>query len=133
MTAQGFFAQEMLASILLTEEERRSLNVRRAAEESISFLLQNLPEPRDMEGVNFYYWYYATLALFQVGGEPFRIWNERMSTLLVREQVGPEHGSARGSWDPRGQRAETGGRVYSTALSILCLEVYYRYAPLERR
>ena len=55
-----------------------------------------------MEGVNFYYWYYATLAMFQAGGEPWRQWNERLAKVLLEHQVGDEHGSARGSWDPRG-------------------------------
>ena len=48
--------------------------------------------------------------------------------LLVGRQV--KEGDGRGSWDPVGQDADVGGRVYSTALSVLCLEVYYRYLPL---
>ena len=38
-------------------------------------------------------------------------------------------GEHAGSWDPRGARwAGEGGRVYTTALGALCLEVYYRYS-----
>ena len=33
-----------------------------------------------------------------------------------------------GSWDPNGPWGYAGGRVYSTALMVLCLEVYFRYA-----
>jgi hypothetical protein len=32
-----------------------------------------------------------------------------------------------GSWDPVGAWGRDGGRVYSTALCALILEVYYRY------
>ncbi|MEM7232784.1 MAG: prenyltransferase/squalene oxidase repeat-containing protein, partial [Planctomycetota bacterium] len=132
MTAQGYFCHQMLAASILTAEDRASPTVRRAEQESVLYLLSNLPRPTDMEGVNFYYWYYATLALFQTGGEAWATWNREISQLLIDQQVGEEHGSAFGSWDPRGKRAETAGRVYSTALSVLCLEAYYRYAPVTR-
>ncbi|MCZ6792494.1 MAG: hypothetical protein O7J95_02635 [Planctomycetota bacterium] len=133
MTAQGFFCQQMLADTLLSDEQKRRPEYLRATGSSVRYLLSNLPRAADMEGVNFYYWYYASLALFQVGGDGWEAWNSRLSRLLVAAQVGEEHGTAHGSWDPRGRRASTGGRLYSTALSVLCLEVYYRYAPLEDR
>jgi len=107
--------------------------MRRAEEESVRYLLSNLPRAADQEGVNFYYWYYATMALFQAGGDGWRVWNETLRDLLVEQQVDASHGSPFCGRDPRGRRAETGGRVYSTAMSVLCLEVYYRYAPLEER
>jgi hypothetical protein len=130
MTAQGFFSQQILANELLAGGATRE-RLRRATGESVRYLLSHLPKAADQEGVNFYYWYYATLALSQEGGEAWDAWNEKMSRLLVLLQVGDEHGSAAGSWDPRDRRAAIGGRVYSTAMSILCLESYYRYAPLE--
>jgi hypothetical protein len=37
-----------------------------------------------------------------------------------------------GSWDPVGVWCGKGGRVYSTAMGALCLEVYYRYLPLYK-
>ena len=37
-------------------------------------------------------------------------------------------GCPRGSWDPDGRWGHEGGRIYATALAVLTLEVYYRYA-----
>ncbi len=130
MTAQGLFCQEMLAGILeLTPAARERWN--RAAAESVRYLLANPPVAAEQDGVNFYYWYYATLALFQEGGESWEAWNRPLIEVLLKLQVGDQHGSAAGSWDPLSFRASFGGRIYSTALSILCLEVYYRYARGE--
>ena len=41
-------------------------------------------------------------------------------------------GRERGSWPPQGDpHGAAGGRLYSTVLSILCLEAYYRHMPLS--
>lgn len=37
-----------------------------------------------------------------------------------------------GSWDPVGDYSTEWGRVGQTALSCLCLEVYYRYLPMYK-
>ena len=78
----------------------------------------------------FYYWYYGTLAMFQIGGDEWKQWNETLKNVLVPNQskAGPEDGS----WDPRDVSDWAGGRAYTTALGALCLEVYYRYLPLYR-
>jgi hypothetical protein len=67
--------------------------------------------------------------------EQWQRWNLKIREGLIRMQVKDE-GCAHGSWDPYeptpdiwGQRA---GRLYLTSLSILTLEVYYRYLPLYR-
>jgi hypothetical protein len=39
-------------------------------------------------------------------------------------------GDLAGTWDPDAIWGGYGGRIYSTALATLCLEVYYRYLPL---
>jgi hypothetical protein len=79
----------------------------------------------------FYYWYYGTLALFQVGDERWHTWNAAMRTALVDHQR--RDGHAAGSWDPRSPWiGRSGGRVLVTALNVLTLEVYYRYLPVYR-
>ena len=75
---------------------------------------------------NFYTWYYGAMSLFQLGRERWSTWNRAMRPELVNNQQ--KKGSAAGSWDPLAQWASSGGRVYSTAMCCLCLEVYYRYA-----
>jgi len=82
-----------------------------------------------------YYWYYGTLAMFQMGGEHWTDWNKAMKKALLENQCqgGPRDGSLKdvdGSWDPTSYWAQLGGRVYTTAVGALCLEVYYRYLPL---
>ena len=76
---------------------------------------------------DFYYWYYATYAMHNMGGE-YRIWwNQRIRDVLMENQC--REGDNAGSWDPKGDHwAAAGGRVYTTALGALCLEVYYRYS-----
>jgi hypothetical protein len=80
--------------------------------------------------VDLYYWYYGTLCTFQQGEDVWRDWNTGLKNALVPTQrVG---GDEDGSWDPSGPYSERWGRVGQTALSCLCLEVYYRYLPMYR-
>ena len=74
---------------------------------------------------NLYFWYYGTLAMFQTGGTAWDHWNHRLTQTLVGSQL--QNGDEIGSWEPTGVWAGYGGRVYSTAMATLCLEVYYRY------
>ncbi len=76
--------------------------------------------------VDFYYWYYATLAMFQMGGDFWRQWNKSMKVALVDHQR--TGGDENGSWDPIDAWGFAGGRVYATAINVLSLEIYYRYA-----
>ncbi len=87
--------------------------------------------PGKAEKVNYYEWYYATLLMFQKGGEHWDKWNKAMqSTLLTRQRRGDPR-ELGGSWDPDGMwPIMRGGRVFSTALCVLSLEVYYRYLPM---
>tara|TARA_R110002094_G_scaffold153245_5_gene140781 strand:+ start:419 stop:1891 length:1473 start_codon:yes stop_codon:yes gene_type:complete len=80
--------------------------------------------------IDHYYWYYGTYAMFQMGGSHWKKWSKHINQALVPNQQ--TEGNAAGSWDPAGVWGEQGGRVYSTALSILTLEAYYRYSRLIR-
>ena len=77
---------------------------------------------------NHYYWYYGTLSLYQLQGEAWRQWNDALQRSLLNSQR--TDGTLAGSWDPDPVWGGCGGRVYSTSLSTLCLEVYYRFLPL---
>jgi hypothetical protein len=82
-----------------------------------------------------YYNYYATQVIFQYGGEPWQRWNPLMREMLIATQVrgGHEDGSW---WDPFSQQhdwSNWAGRLYTTALAIATLEVYYRYMPIYQR
>jgi hypothetical protein len=93
--------------------------------EASDYLLGELPQP----GVpNEYYWYYGTLALFQVQGEAWTKWNAALQRQILRLQR--TDGPLAGSWDPNTVWGSYGGRVYTTAMAAMSLEVYYRYLPL---
>lgn len=72
--------------------------------------------------------YYVTLLLFHVGGPSFELWNPRMRESLVQSQSHSGHSA--GSWYFDDKFAETGGRLYTTAMAAMTLEVYYRFSPI---
>lgn len=109
--------------------------------DGVRILLREPPRWREQRGrslseINFYYWYYASYALFQYGGRAWEEWNESMKRTLLASQrkSTPEAGRIQedGSWDPIGEWGVAGGRVYTTAMGALTLEVYYRYLRHEK-
>jgi hypothetical protein len=119
MTAEAMFSQQLLG---VPRDHPRM--------QASAAYLSNYPPDWDA-GPNTYYWYYATLALFQHQGEVWENWNRRLTRQLIEHQR--KDGPAMGSWDPVGEWADIGGRVYQTAICALTLEVYYRYLPLYTR
>jgi hypothetical protein len=91
-----------------------------------------------------YFHYYATQVVHFFDGEEWRTWNEGpkgadgtrkggMRDLLVSTQNTKE-GANKGSWEPDGGFIGRGcGRVGTTSLCLLTLEVYYRHLPLYKR
>ena len=77
---------------------------------------------------DYYYVYYGTLALYQHQGPVWTDWNERLKETLPLLQK--KNGSEKGSWDNSAAHAAAGGRVVSTTLATLSLEVYYRLLPM---
>ncbi|MEM7457637.1 MAG: prenyltransferase/squalene oxidase repeat-containing protein, partial [Planctomycetota bacterium] len=94
-------------------------------ETAMSRVLNEVPSA---DHVNLYYWYYGTMAAYQSGGSSWDRWNQALKRALLTTQE--REGSNMGSWAPVGVWAPYGGRVYSTAMAALCLEVYYRYLPV---
>lgn len=82
------------------------------------------------------YWQWGSLFLYQCGGDHWKLWEKAMSAALLDHQRGytsadkgktsanlQEHGS----WDAADPWSSAYGRVYSTAISSLSLQVSERY------
>ena len=90
-----------------------------------------LDSPFDVNNRDVYYWYYATQVMHHYGGDPWKRWNQVMRVELPKSQV--TRGNQRGSWSPQSdQWGDAAGRLYTTCLSLYCLEVYYRHMPLYK-
>jgi hypothetical protein len=76
---------------------------------------------------NKYGWYYHTQAAYQHGGSQWRDWNNIFQDTLLKKQ------SPEGYWmdwghQGHGPEANTiEGKIYTTTLCTLMLEIYYRY------
>ncbi len=82
-------------------------------------------------GTDLYYNYYATQILHHVEGDAWVAWNTKMRDMLVKSQQ--KAGHATGSWFEefdKGHGPEQGGRLYTTSMATMILEVYYRHLPL---
>lgn len=96
----------------------------RSIEMAVEYLGEKGPSNNDL-----YFNYYATQLMFQYGGPPWQAWNYHMRDYLVRTQE--IQGHAAGSWWFDGDYSnDIGGRLYTTCMSCLILEVYYRYLPV---
>ncbi len=105
---------EALATRLLLGERIPAAELQEAQQ----FLLRQLPgSGRD----NYYGWYYTSLALHQLQDDAWRTWNAAMKQHLLSRQT------PSGSWPTDSEWGGYGGRIYTTAMGTLCLEVYYRH------
>lgn len=95
---------------------------------SVEWLANVGPQINGADG-NMYFNYYATQVMRQFGGERWKAWNGKMRDALVNSQV--KAGVEAGSWYfQEGLGSSQGGRLYSTAMSTMVLEVYYRHMPI---
>ena len=118
MIAEGLFCEQVLAGGRMNEQMKRSATL----------IQSSLPKSST---VDYYYWYYGSLAMRQAQGEAWNAWNDRLKPILLQKQI--LTGSNRGSWVSQGNKhgyASIAGPVVTTAMAALSLEVYYRYLPL---
>jgi hypothetical protein len=78
--------------------------------------------------VNVYEWYYHAQACFQAtgvngGAKYWRAWKENFQEILLKTQTQDGH------W-PQGAHFHGDTDLYRTTMTILMLEVFYRYQPL---
>jgi hypothetical protein len=82
-----------------------------------------------------YYYYYATQVLhFYDGPDWHKFWNPKMRDMLIELQNKGGDDALRGSWDKdQGFMGSACGRLGTTCMCLLTLEVYYRHLPLYKR
>jgi hypothetical protein len=114
MTAEAL-ASRILLGISVSEAE---------AAEAEAFLLENRPGTGPD---NLYLWYYASIALHQLGSPAWDVWNQAMKQRLLALQEND------GSWPTSTLWGGYGGKVYTTSMGALCLEVYYRHLSIYRQ
>ncbi|MGE0431997.1 MAG: hypothetical protein AB7K09_02530 [Planctomycetota bacterium] len=93
----------------------------------------NLPTLSDPTKLDYYYWYYASLAMYQMGDRWWKRWEGPMGDSLIKSQRldgDSSEDKCYGSWDSNSAWGVAGGRVYATAINCLTLEVYYRYGKV---
>jgi hypothetical protein len=90
-------------------------------QKGVEYLMANPPgkEPKDLQ-----YLHLTTHVLNNLGGDAGAKWESKVPGLLKDSVMG--EGENRGSW------SGTEGRVVSTSLALLTLEINYRFLPLHR-
>ena len=98
----------------------------------VDFLSKRGPSTEKNSGhCNMYYNYYATQVMKHYGGDQWTNWNNQMRDYLIETQG--KKGNVKGSWYLAADHAgKKGGRLYSTALATMTLEVYYRFLPIYK-
>lgn len=118
MTAEALTCRYFLRETMKDEQKK----------EAAGFINRERP---GMGKPNFYYWYYGTLALYMQQGPEWEAWNDALQAELLSSQQ--KSGPAAGSWKADSVWGGYGGRVFTTAMATLSLEVYYRYLPVYRQ
>lgn len=92
--------------------------------------------------VDYEYWYWATLAAYQVGAKTYETWSAGLLAALMPNQRGwrPEDKDSfeaildeHGSFDAVDAWYGFGGRVYSTAITCLALQIHARYLRINSK
>ncbi len=111
--------------------------------EGVKGLMRRAPVAQGRTGIDLYYYYYATQVVRFYGGEEWKTWNEGQKgadgtrrgglpdQLLGLQERTP---TSRGSWPPNIDHNGLSfgpqcGRLGTTCMCLLTLEVYYRYVP----
>ena len=98
------------------------------ATKGLEWIINNLKNEKEWSKVNVYAWYYHAQACFQAtsfssGRKYWKAWNENFEKIVLGAQASDGH------WPP-GADFHGNSDVFRTTLTILMLEVYYRFAPM---
>lgn len=120
MTAQGMlirmFAEGFTAEHILKGQSH--------------LVLDKLPQGEKSSTMDFYYWYVGTAAIRAFGGpgsgrddDGWRGWSAAVVSVVPAKQRTSKDKCAEGSWDTLDRWGAAGGRIYSTAMNTMVLEM----------
>jgi hypothetical protein len=118
----------------LMERDPKEVKTMKLAAET---MMRKLPTWNEQDGsIDMYYWYYGSYAMYQAGPPYWDKWSKALTDAALKSQLRDgnpnfKNPNDKGSWDPVDAWGDDGGRVYSTAIMVLCLEAYYRYGKLS--
>ncbi len=93
-----------------------------AIKKGIKYLAATGPSDNDL-----HFNYFSTLTLF--GSEQWTRWNVNLQRqVLAAQDKASEFENGKGSWPPIDASY---GRIESTAMNLVCLQVYYRHLPMH--
>lgn len=104
-------------------------------------ITQDLPTiSKDLLSIDYYYWHWATVALHDFDGPDalhktntyWGPWNKSMIDVVLSLQDHTERDCRNGGWLVPDRWSYDGGPLYTTAMNVLTLEVYYRYEAKKR-
>jgi HEAT repeat protein len=90
---------------------------------SADLVASKLPRWDDTGSVDLYYWFHGTDAMRRIGGASWEAWRSSLVSALAPHQERASAACARGSWAPDDPWGLEGGRVYSTSMALLSLEM----------
>ncbi|GDY03351.1 hypothetical protein LBMAG49_26800 [Planctomycetota bacterium] len=121
---ESLTAVVLLCRCLMHESPKESPTMDKATDT----IMKKTPIWNTTDGsIDMYYWYYGSYAMFQMGGKHWDSWSKKMTDAVLKTQRGQSDGNFHGSWDAADPWGQDGGRIYSTAIMVLCLEAYFRY------
>jgi hypothetical protein len=99
-----------------TQAQKESL------EAGAELLRAKAPEWDSQKGtIDYYYWFHGAKVIQLTATEEWKEWKAALLKALMASQS--RKGCEKGSWDPQKDPwGDNGGRVYSTALLVLCLQ-----------
>ena len=101
MTAEALVCRQFLGTVASTP----------SADEAGDYLLGELP---NRERINLYYWYYGTLAMYQLGGEHWQRWNKRCKRRFSTSK------SPKATWPEAGTRNAFGAATAAASIAPPC-------------
>ncbi len=120
----GMLATSIFCRLMLGQDRENS-----TIRKQVELLKLYLPDQSKIDTLDnsYYAWFMGTLGCFFYGGDTWSQWNAAAKPALLSVQELTGHRV--GSFKTAGMWCWAGGRIYSTAINVLSLEIYYRYIP----